>query len=118
METPPIHARSFRQWKAQATIRVASGESGSLVAAEMDADGIDPQVARATVEEVIRRRRTSAIGLLVGGLGFAALAFVVTVASLLLATRTSNQFWIWYGPMVIGPIVAIVGLVRLLKVRW
>lgn len=116
--TRPI--RSKRQWEALAKLRISKGAPGSDVEADFVKQGLDPQSARAIVDETISSLRSSATGLLIGSAAFAGIGLIVTVASYSAATSRpygGGTYWIWYGPVIAGGISALVALGRLLSIR-
>jgi len=111
--------RSRRQWAAAARSRVAKGEAGSEIEAEFLREGLDPEQAKTIVDDAIGSVRSRATGLLVGSIAFAGLGLIVTVASYSAATSNpyGGTYFIWFGPVVVGGITALVALGRLLNIR-
>ena len=119
MDEGVVLNRSKRQWEAAAKTRISKGESGSVIEADFVKQGLDPQYAKAILDEAVRSVRSSATRLLVGSTAFAGLGLFVTVASYSAAASSSygDTYWIWFGPIIAGGIVALVALGRLLGVR-
>ena len=119
MNDTTVPNRSRRQWEAEARVRLSKGESGSVVEADFVTQGLDAQSAKAILDEAVRSARSRAAGLLIGSTAFAGLGLLVTVASYSAATSSSygGTYWIWYGPIIVGGIAALVALGRLLSVR-
>lgn len=119
MDDTIILNRSKRQWEAAAKVRISNGEPGSVVEADFVKQGLDPQFARAIIDDAVQKVRSRATSLLIGSIAFAGLGLFVTLASYSAATSGSlgGTYWIWYGPIIAGGIVALVALSRLLRVR-
>jgi len=119
MDEAAVPTRSKRQWEAAAKVRISKGDSGSVVEADFVKQGLDPQSAKAVLDEAVRNVRSRATRLLIGSTAFAGLGLFVTVASYSAATSSpyGGTYWIWFGPIIAGGIVALVALGRLLSVR-
>lgn len=116
MDETAIPSRSKRQWEASAKVRISNGEPGSVVEADFVKQGLDPQFAKEIIDDAVQKVRSRATGLLIGSIAFAGLGLLVTVASYSAASY-DGTYWIWYGPIIAGCIVALVALSRLLRVR-
>jgi hypothetical protein len=110
---------SRRQLEAAARTRVSKGEVGTQVENDFMKQGLEPEIAKAIVDEAVRAARKRAVRLLVGSSAFAGLGLLVTAGSYSAATSSpyGGTYLIWYGPMIAGGIVALVALGRLLSVR-
>ena len=119
MNETAVTTRSKRQWEAAAKVRISKGEPGSIVEADFVKQGLDPQSAKTIIDDAVYNVRSRAIRLMIGSLAFAGLGLFVTVASYSAAMSgsTDGTYWIWYGPVIAGGIVALVALSRLLRVR-
>lgn len=119
MDKTTIPSRSKRQWEVAAKVRISNGEPGSVVEADFVKQGLDPQSAKALIDDAVQKVRSGATGLLICSIALAGLGLFVTVASYSAATSSScgGTYWIWHGPIVAGGIVALVALSRLLRVR-
>jgi hypothetical protein len=119
MDETTVPNRSRRQWEAAAKVRISKGESGSVVEADFVKQGLDPQSAKAIVDEAVAKVRSRATRLLIGSSAFAGLGLFVTLATY--STATSNPqggiYIIWWGSIVAGGIGALVAVARLLRVR-
>ncbi len=112
-------SRSRRQWEALAKLRISQGEPGSAVEADLVQQGLDAQSAKAILDEAIDSVRSRAKALLIGSLLVAGFGILVTLVSYS-AARSSyagGTYWVWYGPVIAGGILAVVALVRLARTR-
>lgn len=119
MDESTVPTRTRRQWEAATRVRISNGESASVVEADFVKQGLDPQTAKAILDDAVNDLRARAKRLLIGGAAVAGLGVFVTMASYSAATSGSNggEYWLWYGPMIAGAIVVLVALGRLLSVR-
>ena len=119
MNDATVPSRSKRQWEAEGKACVAKGKSGTEVEVDLVKQGLDTQAAKTIVDEAIASARSRATVLLIGSIAFAGLGFIVTVASYSAATSTSygGTYFIWFGPIIVGGITALVALGRLLNIR-
>jgi hypothetical protein len=110
--------RSRRQWEALAKSRLRRSEAAADVEDALVAEGLGREAAEEVVDSAIRRARASAIRLLIGGVAFAALGLIVTVASFFSAAVNGDggTYLIWFGPVICGGIAALVGFVRLMSI--
>jgi hypothetical protein len=111
--------RSRRQWEAVAKLRVFQGESGSAVEADFVRKGLDVQSAKAILDDAVEKVRSRATALLVGSIFVMGLGILVTLVSYSAArsSYSGGTYWIWYGPVIGGGILAVVALRRLLRAR-
>jgi hypothetical protein len=119
MEEVTILKRSRRQWQAEARLRVAKGEAGSLIGETFVQQGLDPKSAEEIVCGAQAKARSRAIWLLVVCLSLAGLGILVTVASFANAAHLpeGGTYFIWFGPVIAGAAGALVAIGRLDKIR-
>ena len=115
--TQPIRTR--RQWEAVAKIRLSKGECGSEVETDFVKQGLDPQSAKAILDQAFRNVRSRAKALLIASSAFSGLGLIVTVASYYAAASSlsGGTYFIWYGAVIAGGTAALIAVARLIQVR-
>ncbi len=108
-------ARSTRQWEAHVRLQVRRLNPPHVIVHDAVAEGLAHAEAEEMVDRHVRSYRNGALWMMAIGIGIALLGVVVTVVSYLDAASKSghNTYLIWWGPVVVGTLTAIFGLVRL-----
>jgi|APIni6443716594_1056825.scaffolds.fasta_scaffold180487_1 hypothetical protein len=106
---------SARQLEAQCKHRMKSGQKWDDVRKFLVSEGMTDSSAEAMLKKTLEDLRSQA-GMTLGAGG--ALAIIGIVASIAV-TQVSNGMvqLFWWGPVLIGIPVAVVGLAKLLKLR-
>lgn len=114
--TGPTVQRSPLQWRAHIRQRIRRHVSAHHVWQEAVSEGLNAVDAQRFIDEEVSSLRSGAVIMIVVGVLIALLGAVVTIATFLAATRQpGGQFFIWFGPVLFGGCVALVGIVRLLR---
>lgn len=112
MVTP---TRSPRQWEAQIKSRLGKGEPAETIVADLVASEVSSEEAARLVQAAREARSSSALKLLIGGLGCAFLGLMVTVGTYSSASQSGGTYFIWYGPMIAGGIAALIAIFRMMR---
>ena len=114
--TGPALQRSASQWRAHIRQRLRRGARAYQVWEEAVSEGLSAADAQRYIDEERASYRTGAVIALVVGALIALLGLVVTVATLLAAARQpGGEFFIWFGPVLLGGAVMLVGVFRLVR---
>ena len=111
---------SPRQIQAKIGLRIRRGEPGAKLLEELVASGISEAQGSVLVNQAINSARSAALVLVFIGMSGIVLGLTVTVVSYAGAASRSagGEYIIWFGPVVVGIICAILGFARLSKYRW
>ncbi len=120
MDEREVESRSPRQWEAIAELRIRQGESGTMVLRYLVEKELPQDQARRIVEKASRSARSGSLILVIIGSVAVLLGIVVTVASYLVADSSpfGGTYYIWWGPVVFGLVVLLIGVVRLSRIHW
>jgi len=125
MSQMPAGFLSTRQLKAAVKQQIRRGCRGSQVAAELVRRGADPGAAESLVRETLHAARSSAGMVTIIGVVLTVLGIGVTLGSYAAAYESAARsgggffvYYVWFGAVIVGGILAIVGLARLATYRW
>ncbi len=112
----PRQSLSPRQWQARVRDRVRQGQTSDQIVNELVRSGFSPQEAQGIVRQARQSHVSGGLKLLIGGLAFAFLGVVVTVGTYASASSSGGgEYLIWFGPIIAGGLLALIGLVRMLR---
>ena len=114
----PAAQRSPRQWQAFIRRRIRQYASPHAVWQEAVDQGLPPPDAVHFIDQERRAFRVGAVIMIVVGAVMAILGLAVTVASYTAAAAgpRGGSFLIWWGPILFGAVVVLLGIVRLLRI--
>ena len=107
--------------QAYITERVKAGASKKAIVQELIQRGYDPLTANKMVGGISGKHaasaRTTGLLLIIGGLAITAISIAITVSSYSTASQQGGTYYICYGAMIFGIILAIRGIVQLIRGR-
>jgi hypothetical protein len=125
MSEPNTGYLSTRQLRAAVRQQVRRGCRGSQVVGDLVRGGVPADAAETLVQETLDSARSGAEGIVVLGIIMVVLGIIVTYASYASAATQAVHsgghvvfFWVWFGPVVVGVILVILGVARVTKYRW
>jgi hypothetical protein len=109
-------ARSPEQWQAYVKMQLGSGQPPATLLAEMAQSGVPQPNAYQMVRDAITGLRNRAYAAMGIGAVTGLIALAITVATETSARANGGVYIIWYGPMAVGVVSFVYGVMLLRKV--
>jgi len=108
--------RTLRQWQAHAEQSLPRGVPWDKLLGEMVATGCPEEQARSVLQTALASQRKAASGLVRWGSIIAAAGVGVSLTTYAFASESGGTYFLWYGPIILGAILVMIGLTRRAKV--